>query len=275
MADCGLLNLATCLPQKFLEYISGILSSPIQPLLDMVKGLLSAQVNLDLFSGFWAIMIYVLSMFYAFLILYSGFSFILSGYDARKRESSKEWLKNIVIMIILIQCSFFIYELAVQLSSVMTSTTLGLANNNFFTLRTDNISNLGLELLFFTVYLGNIILTGLILIVRYAIVSIGLVLFPLAIFFYFIQPLRSYGLLLINFIGVALFITVLDSILIVGFSKLIDISLFSNIKILVVISAFGIINIMMFFLMFFSIIKSAFNLGMKGASIATKVASFI
>ena len=132
MADCGLLNLATCLPQKFFEYVAVALNSPIQPLLTLAKNLLSAQINLQLFSSLWAIIIYVLSMFYAFLIIYAGFQFIISGYDVQKRENAKSWLRNIIIMIVLVQASFFIYELAVQLSSVMTSTTLSLINNNFF-----------------------------------------------------------------------------------------------------------------------------------------------
>jgi hypothetical protein len=111
MAECGLLNLATCLPQKFFEYVESILNAPLQPLLNLAKDLLSAQVSIELFSGLWAIMVYVLSMFYALLLIYSGFTFIISGYDVYKRENAKEWLKNIVVMIILVQASFFIYEL--------------------------------------------------------------------------------------------------------------------------------------------------------------------
>ena len=116
MASCGLLNLATCLPEKFFEFISSILNAPIQPMLSMTKDLLDAEVNLTLFSSLWAIMVYVLSMFYALLIIWSGFTFIISGQDARKREHAKEWFQNIIVMIILIQASFFIYQLAENLA---------------------------------------------------------------------------------------------------------------------------------------------------------------
>ncbi len=271
MADCGLLNLATCLPSKFFEYIATLVNAPLQPLLYVVKGLLSAQVELHLFVSLWAIIIYMLSMFYALLIVYSGFNMMVSGYDVTKREKAKEWLKNIVIMIILVQSSFFIYELVVQLSAIMTSTTLTLVDPNFFLLTLDNLNNIALEIVFFVLYIIVLILTIVMLIARYAIVCIGVVLFPIGIFFYFIAPLRPYGILILHFLAVSILITFFDAIILVGFSKLIAIPLFADTKILVMITAFSCINVLMLFLMFFSIIKAALNLGVKVAVIASKL----
>src|SRR3989338_6004488 len=268
MASCGLLNLASCLPEAFFNYIASFLNAPLQPLLDLAKNLISLPVNIQLFAGLWAIIIYVLSMFYALLLIYVGFQFIISGYDPQKRENAKAWLRNIVIMIVLIQSSFFIYDLAIQVSAVMTSTTLSLINNNFFLLTIDNISNVALEIIFFMLYIIVLLCAVLILIIRYGIVAIGVVLFPIAIFFYFIQPLRSYGILILNFLGICMFTTFLDAIILTGFSKLVEISLFANIKILVMISAFGLINLIMLFLMFFSMFKASMNLGTKIAAVA-------
>lgn len=271
MASCGLLNLATCLPQKFFEFLTDMLNAPIQPLLSMTKDLLSANVQLDLFVSLWAIMVYVLSMFYALLIIWSGFTFILSGYDARKREHAKEWLQNIIVMIVLVQASFFIYQLAVELSAVMTSTTLTLIPSSFFELTLDSTINIGLEIIFSFSYIITLLIASFILIIRYGIVAVGVVLFPLAIFSYFLPPLRPYGLLLLHFLGVCIFVTFLDAIILVGFAKLVEVPLFANIKILVMTSAFLFLNLLMFFLMFFSIVKAAFSLGGK---IATLVAKF-
>lgn len=273
MAECGLLNLATCLPEKLFEYLISILNAPLQPLLSSAKYLLSEPIQLNLFVSLWAIVVYMLSMFYSFLIMYSGFTFIISGYDAAKREHAKEWLKNIIIMIVLVQASFFIYELAIELSSIMTSTTLNLIDKNFFLLTTDNIINIGLELVFTILYIIMLILTLIILTLRYVIVAVGVVLFPLGIFFYFLPPLRQYGVLILNFLGVAIFVTFLDAVILIGFSKVVAIPIFTNIKILVMISAFLLINLLMFFLMFFSIIKAAVNVGTKVAALAAKFAA--
>src|SRR3989338_3439036 len=274
MPSCGLLDFVSCLPEAFFSYISSILNAPLQPLLSSIQGLLSAQVNLSLFTSLWAIMIYMLSMFYVLLILYSGFSFIISGYDVQKRESAKEWLKNIIIMIILVQASFFIYELCTQVSASMTTATLSLVGSNIFNLANESIANIGLQIVLYLSSIFVLLATSLLLIIRYGIVAVGVVLFPLGIFLYFLLPLRSYGLLILNFLGISMFVTFLDAIILAGFGRLIDIPLFSNMKFLVIMGAFGLVDILMFFLMFFSIIKSAFNVGMKGASIATKVAAF-
>ena len=268
MASCGLLNLATCLPEKFFEFISSILNAPIQPMLSMTKDLLDAEVNLTLFSSLWAIMVYVLSMFYALLIILSGFTFIISGQDARKREHAKEWLQNIIVMIILIQASFFIYQLAVELSSVMTSTTLTLIPSNFFLLTLDNPANVGLEIMFSFSYILTLLLTSIILILRYGIVATGVAIFPMSIFCYFFSPLKPYGALLLHFLGICIFITFLDAVLLVGFSKLVEVPLFANIKILVMISAFGLITLLMLFMMFFSIVKAGFSVWNKVSFLA-------
>lgn len=263
MAECSLLNLATCLPEKFFQYLVSIINAPIKPLLSFVKVLLSEPINLSLFVSLWAIIIYLISMFYGLLLLYSGFNFMISGYDVQKREQAKAWLRNIVIMVVLIQSSFLIYELAIEISSILTTAILSLLDKNFFLLTFDNIINIGLQLIFFFVYLLALLLTTIILIIRYVIVAVGVVFFPIAIFFYFIPPLRQYGSLILNFLGITVFITFFDSIILIGFSKLLEIQLFSTMKILVMISAFLFIDALMFFLMFFSIIKAGMNIATK------------
>src|SRR3989344_3249999 len=215
MAECGILNIGTCLPEKLIEYVTSILNAPLQPLLTFIKYLLSEPIQIQLFVSLWAIIVYVLSMFYAFLIIYSGFTFMISGYDAAKRENAKEWLKNIIIMIILVQASFFIYELIIELSSILSSTTLSLIDNNFFLLTIDNTINIGLQLIFTLLYIVALLLTIVFLVIRYVIVAVGVVLFPPGIFCYFIQPLKAYGVLLLPFLGVAALITFLVASLII------------------------------------------------------------
>ena len=198
----------------------------------------------------------MLSMFYALLIVASGLSFMISGYDSSKRENAKSWLRNIVIMIILIQASFFLYQLFIDLASAMTSAVLGLIDENFFLISADGISDLGLSILFSFIYLLTLILTALILTLRYAIVAIGVVLLPIGIFFYFLPPLKSYGSLILNFLGIAVFVVFFDAILLIGFSELANIGIFSSMKIVVLISAFVLIDVLMVFLMTFSVIKA-------------------
>ena len=259
MADCSLINLGSCLPQKFFEFILSILNAPLRPFLDLTLKLLSEPINLSIFFSLWVLIVYMVSMFYALLLLGTGINFIISGYDSAKRENAKNWLRNIVIMIILIQASFFIYQLGVDLSSIMTSASLHLIDESFFLISPEGINDLALSIIFSSLYIVTLIITSIVLIMRYAFVAIGVVLFPMGIFMYFFPPLRSYGSLIINFLGTAIFVTFFDALLLIGFSKLTDIGIFGEMKMLVLISAFLVISLLMLFLMFFSIVKAGFN----------------
>jgi hypothetical protein len=263
MASCGLANLGSCLPQTFASYFSDLLNSPIEPLLNITLKLLSEPIRINIFFDMWVIIIYMLSMFYALMIVATGFSFMFSGHDPVKRENAKQWLRNILIMIILIQASYFIYELAINLSSIMTTSTLSLVNQSFFQIGMHDISDIGLQLLLALSYVLVLLITALILVIRYAVVAVGVVLLPIAIFFYFFQPLKQYGVLILNFLGICIFVTFFDGILLAGFSKITSVPILYDMKSLVLISGFLIVDILMVLLMFFSIIKASIGIYAK------------
>jgi len=274
--ECGLLNLATCIPQKIYDFILNVINAPIQPLLNFTKSLLTEPVSLSTFSSIWAIMIYILSLFYGLLILYSGFNFMVSGYDVAKREKAKEWFKNILIMIILVQASYFIYSTIIDMNSLLTSGIINMVDPQFFMLTADNIVNIGLQFFFGTLYVLTLIFTSLFLAFRYMFVAVGVVFVPIGIFLYFIPPLQGYGKLILNFLGICIFITFFDSIIFLAGAKLVEIPLFANFKILVMVSIFTATNLLMFYLMFFSAIKSALNTGKEvygNVAFVTKIAA--
>lgn len=272
--ECGLLNLASCIPQKIFEFIINLINAPIAPLLEFTKNLLTEPVSISTFSSIWAIVMYILSMFYGLLMLYSGFNFMISGYDAVKRAKAKDWFRNIFLMIVLIQASYFLYSIVIDLNSLLTSAVVNMTDEKFFLLTADNIVNIGLQFFFAIFYVLTLLITVLLLVLRYIIVAIGVIFVPFAIFFYFIPILNSYGRLIFNFLGISIFITFFDSLIFLACSRLIDIPLFANFKILVMISAFGMANILMFYLMFFSAIKSAFKTGENVAVVVGSVAKY-
>ena len=114
--ECGLTNLAVCIPQKLYEYTLGIFNAPLQPLLNFVNFLLTDAVNIDSLSYFWAIIVYIISIFYALFMLFAGFNFIISSHDVVRREKAKIWLRNVILMIFLVQTSFFIYALFLEIN---------------------------------------------------------------------------------------------------------------------------------------------------------------
>ncbi len=272
--ECGLLNLASCIPQKIYDFFINLLNAPISPLLNFTKSLLTEPVKLSLFSPLWAIILYVISLFYGILMLYSGFNFMFSGYDAVKRAKAKQWFMNIFIMIVLIQASYFIYSLILDIESLLTAGIINLVEDEFFLLTADNIINIGLQFLFAFFYVFTLVFTVLLLTLRYIVVAVGIVFFPIGIFFYFVPPLNAYGRLIFNFLGVCIFTTFFDALIFLFCSQLIQIEIFESFKILVMISAFGIANLLMVYLMFFSAIKSALRTGEKVSLSVASVAKY-
>jgi hypothetical protein len=260
MPNCGLVNLGACLPEMFFNFLFNVVNAPIQPFLQIVLNLLSADVHTQIFLSLWVIIVYMLSMFYALLLVGVGISFLISGYDSEKRESAKEWIRNIIIMIVLVQSSFFLYQLVLDLASSMTSATLNIVDENFFSIQVSSTIGLGLALSLGIVYVAVLILTALVLTLRYAIVAIGIVLLPIGIFFYFLPKLRGFGSLILNILGISIFITFFDAILLIGFSALMNVGVFSNLQIIILISAFLLIDILMVVLLFFAITRAAFSI---------------
>jgi hypothetical protein len=272
--ECGLLNLASCIPQKIYEFFITLINAPISPLLWILKSLLTEPVKLSLFSSLWAIILYVISLFYGILMLYSGFNFMFSGHDAIKRAKAKEWFMNIFIMMVLVQTSYFLYELVLDVESLLTAGVINLVDENFFLITADNIVNIGLQFFFALSYVLILLITVLFLTLRYIIVAVGVIFAPIGIFCYFIPPLNSYGKLIFNFLGVCIFTTFFDALIFLVCSQLIQIELFESFKILVMISAFLMADLLMFYLIFFSAIKSAFKTAESTAGTIGAVAKY-
>ena len=256
---CGIANLATCLPQMLLDFAMWFINAPIQPLLTFTKALLSEPVNTSAFMPLWAVITYVISVFYGLFMLFAGLNFMVSGHSAARRAIAKEWLGNIFIMIILVQGSFYLYSLLIDLSSSLTAGVLNIIDKDFFLLTIDNLPNIFMEFFLYIAYLGVLLLCIVLLAIRYIIVSIGVIFFPLGIFLSFLPPLRGYGNLIINLLMTAVFITFFESLLLLGASLLIGIPLFANMKIVVMIASFLLISIIMVLIAVFAVAKAALS----------------
>ena len=175
-----------------------------------------------------------------------------------------------VLMMLFVQMSFFLYGLLVELSSVMTAAVLNLVEADFFLLTANNIPNIGLEFLFSSTYSLVLFVTVVFLAIRFMAVTFGVLFAPIGVFCYFIPPLRGYGVFILNVLGLLIFITFLDAIIILACSWLAQIALFENIKILVMICCFLIIDYLMIKLVVFVIGKSTIEAGKQQLTQAVK-----
>jgi hypothetical protein len=244
-----------------------LLNLPAQSILRFIQKLITEEVSMDVFGETWAVINYVLSTLYVLLLLYAGIKFMTSGHDLLKKEKARELIKNVILLIVSVQASFYIYGIVVFFGSALTKGMFNLVNTSFFS------PDLSMDyFLYLAPYYLMIILTSLLLIIRYAIVCIGVIIFPLALFCYFIEPLKQYGEMIINFLLVNIFMGFLVSIIILTFSKISALSLFDDFQMLLLTACFLLINISIIYFSYFALIKSAFNTGSK---IAVTVAKYL
>ena len=273
MTECGLSNLATCLPEKFFDYILSLINAPLQPLLDAVNVLMTEPVNVHVFESFWVIIIYIISLFYGLFLLFAGFNLLISGHDVARRERAKDWLKNTVLMIIFVQSSFLIYEILVELGALLTAGVMDIIDPNFFLLTVDSLMNIGLELLLGMFYSFALVITIVFLALRYLLVAVGVLFFPFAMFFYFIPPLKAYGKLILNILLVVILIPFFNALVLFAASALLSLPVFNNIKIVLMIAAFTLTNLLTTFLIVFCIFKAATSVASSDAGRAVMAAA--
>ncbi|MBS3087277.1 hypothetical protein J4226_01670 [Candidatus Pacearchaeota archaeon] len=257
MATCGITNLGSCLVENLFEFLLYILNLPIKALLILINNLMIEPVNIELFASTWAIIIYILSLFYGIIILITGFRFMLSGNSPEQREKAKRELMNNILMIVFVQASFFLYKIILEIISSISTVIFNLIPQTFFLITIDNLNNIGLELILVIPYLAVLVTTLIFLTLRYICVGIGVVLFAIGIFFYFIGPLKQYGKLIINYLAVLATLPILYSIIFLASSKFLELPIFSGMKIIVMIGAFALVDITTIFLVLFVIIKAA------------------
>jgi hypothetical protein len=239
--ECGLTNLGSCLPEVVYEYFLYLINLPVLPFLLLIESLLTADIAIDLFYGVWNVVRYILSFFYVFLLIYVGYVFLTSNANPIKRAHAKDMLKNIFLMLILIQGSFYIYSLALDINTALNNVILSMIDPQFFLITVDNVSNIALEGVYLFTYCFTLFITLLMLVFRYVFVCLGVIIFPIGLFCYFIPPLKGYGKFIINALAIFIFITFFDLLIVLCCSMIVEIPLFENIKIIVMIICFAMI----------------------------------
>jgi len=212
----GLWEAVTNLPGEMAAAIMEVwrqqLIAFIQPLLETAKALITININPFDFQGLWQTIVTIISAFYLLLFLVVGLKFLFGCYDAVHRKQAKEWLKNAIILVIAVNASLLLYALLLNLGSGVALTLWSSEFEELFL-----IENIGaLDVIWAGVFAISLFLALATLVLRQLFLILGVALFPIGISLYFIPPLKAYGSVLLNLIGAAVFIQVLDVIILIA-----------------------------------------------------------
>lgn len=249
----------TNVPSSVLNVFKDSLKTSVKnfdsPMLSLTEFLLTANPDPEPMREWWETIILIISCFYLLLFLVVGFMFLFSAVDQEKRIKAKEWLKNTLIIVVLVGVSFEVYKLILGLGSGITDFIWITGFEAFFkeTLLTEAS---GLLLLAFGFTIGLTLIT---LFVRYVFLLIATLLFPIAIFLYFIPPLQNWGKILFNLIGIALFMQFIDVIVFIASNQAaLDLAGQTGSE-LVPALAFLLVGIVNVLMIFYAAIKSALS----------------
>ncbi len=239
----------------FTGAIHGSLISLNNPLLALSQALLTSNPDPAGLYGWWQSVVLVISSCYLLLFLGIGFMFLFSSLNPEKRATAKEWLKNAFMMIVLVNISYYIYALILQLATAITQYLWTTSFLNFFD---PNMFN-SMGSITLIVYAIAVMLASITIFIRHVFLLLGVVLFPIGLFFYFIPPLQNWGRMIFNLIGIALFTQFIDVLLFVV-SNQVMLNIAGNAGAsLVPALAFVLIFIVNILLMIYALVKSAFS----------------
>lgn len=190
----------------------GSLISFNDPMMQLSQALLTSNPDPSGLYPWWQSTILIISSFYLLLFLLIAFMFLFSALNPEKRLEAKEWLKNAFIMIVLVNLSFILYSLLLELATAITQFMWISGFQNFFD--PNVFSNMGAGQLL--LYGLAVLLTAVTLFLRHVFLLIGVVLFPIAIFLYFVPPMKVWGKMIFNLIGIALFTQFIDVVIFVA-----------------------------------------------------------
>ncbi|MBS3162141.1 hypothetical protein J4476_05605 [Candidatus Woesearchaeota archaeon] len=271
-SSCSFFSPLSCLGDtaRMISYSTGLAA---QPFLHYIRNLMITEPNTEVFNGVWLSITGIISIFYIFFLLYSGITLIVSGDDLVKRHKAKENIKNLVIAIVLVSSSFYLYNLMIDLNSSLTSYVFSNVSSEFFTVSSDNFGNALLQIILIVPYIIVLLVTCIMFLARYLFVCLGVIFFPLGILFYFVPFLKSYGKLIINFTILLIFIPFISSIIILGSSVLINAPVVQNFVILFYIVAFLLVDFIFYLLIKFVVNKTGAGELYSGIKTAVMIAA--
>lgn len=240
-----------------LGVFKGILVAFLQPLLEAVKVMVTANINPYDFQNLWQVVVSVISLFYVLIFILVGLKFLLGSYDAIQRAEAKEWFKDAIVLVIAVNASLLIYSLLLNISSAVSLTLWNSDLEKIF-----DVQNLdALNIIWIGMFAFSALLASFSLVIRQVFLIVGVMLFPAGIALYLVRPLRFYGSFILNFIMLAVFMQVVDVIILIAlnlvsaqFSSVQSIGLLSMSVGLLLIA---VVNVIAFFLSLLNAVLSA------------------
>ncbi len=258
-------NLPTCIVENFFtSLINGFIYSANQFLSNSLTFIITGP-NLNLFCSPYSQVMGILESLYTLALMGVGAYYIATAADIQKRANAKRWIQNILLVIVVLAVSFNIFQMIIELNQYVTTSIYSTALSSLLDIRMSFTSFIFAFILSFN-FIAAAGLTFSTLLTRYLMIPFLLLLFPIAIFLYFIPFTKEWGKFLLKFILLIIFMTSIDAILISGLSYLFSIGdpvlssgFIQGMALMFGFGLIGFVNLLIYIIATFSFLESAFG----------------
>ena len=218
-----LVRLVTNLPSTIFDFFLNAivlgLKASLQNLLDMSFQFLFSSPNPTWFCAPYNTVMAILESLFSIALMGLALMFIIRSNDVQGRLEAKKWLENLLMLIVVLSFSFALFQLIVGFNDFLATSFANQSMKNVFSSPYAPVASIFmLTMLFFNVSL--LALTFVTLLVRYLLIPFLLLLFPVAIFLYFLPPTRDWGKTGLKIILSIVFMTALDALILLGLTSL-------------------------------------------------------
>jgi len=276
-----LFNLPTCIVEKlFSSLVSGFVYSASEFLENSLDFIVTGP-DLDLFCTPYTQIMRILESLYTITLMGVGAYYVASSADPEKRARAKLWLQNIFFLIISLSFSFGIFEMIVELNQYITTS---LFDSSFSDLLDIEVifSSLVFAMVLSVNFLLSASLTFFTLIIRYLLLPFLLLLFPIALFLFFMPFTRAWGMFLLQFIMIIVFMTSIDAVLILGMSYILSSGdplladgFVQGIALMLGFGMIGFVNVLIYAIATFSLVSVIFRILSSLVAVGWRIAMLL
>ena len=258
-----LTNLPFCIVESFFAFIVSGLIAALQGLIDASFKFLFSSPDPRLFCSSYNAIMAVIESLYAIALMGLALMFIVRSNDVEGRLAAKQWLQNLISMIVVLSVSFLLFQTLLDFNTYLSTSIANEAMKTIFT-PSGSFTSAIFALLMLLLIASLLLLTFVTLLLRYILIPFLLLLFPVAIFLYFTPLTQSWGKAFLKAIAIVVFMTSFDTLILLGLSALFSSanslladSLVKAFAILFGFGALGLINIFLFLTAIFSVVRQS------------------
>lgn len=275
-------NLPASIVNAFFNFIVTGLISASHELVDVTFNFIFSSPDPHLFCAPYNAVMTLLESAYSVALMVLALYFIVRSGDAEGRANAKRWLEKMFVLIIVLSFSFQLFQAMLDFNNYLSTSLANRSMENMFS-SPGGFASAILALVLLFPMLSFMMLTMITLLTRYLMIPFMLLLFPVAIFLYFIPFTESWGKTFLKIIAMIVFMTTIDALVLIGLNTLystsdpnLAIPLISTLATLYGFGMLGIVNLVVFIMAILSVIsQSKAAITVIGLGVAAKAAKVL